>query len=235
MSLIDFNKIHKSWEGFFSNEIIEELNKIEKEIGNDYFPNTNNVLRFMSLDLNQIKYIIVGMEPYPSYKIVNDVIIPEATGRSFEIQSVDNWSQKFKQSSLRNILKTIYYNEYNEKISLEEVRKKIEEGSFPIKQPHQWFDCMEQQGVMFLNATLTVQMGKVDTHTKIWEHFMNSLIQYIDTNNNSVNWLLWGNKAQDRICPLVHDDKVIISQHPRLAQFVDENCFKYAQNVNWLG
>lgn len=235
MSLIMLSEIHESWKDFFTNEILEELSNIESQIGDDYFPDNANVLRFVGLDLDKIKYIIVGMEPYPSYKEIDGVIIPEATGRSFEIQSVDDWGQKFKQSSLRNILKTIYFDKYKNKIDLETAREKIASGEFPIKQPHEWFDGMEKQGVMFLNATLTVQTGKVDTHTKIWENFMNELIKYITNRNKDVKWLLWGNKAQERICPLVDKENTILTQHPRLTSFIDEDCFKYAGDVNWLG
>ena len=113
---IEKEKIHKSWLDFFTNDIENELENIEKQIGDNYFPSKENILRFMQLDLNKVKYIIVGMEPYPSSYIENNQVIPEATGRSFEVSSVKSWNQKFKQSSLRNILKTIYFNKYNVKI-----------------------------------------------------------------------------------------------------------------------
>ena len=228
-------KENSTWNDFFTEDILKELEEIETKIGTNYFPNKENVLRFTNTDLNNIKCIIVGMEPYPSSFVFNNKLIPEATGRSFEIKSLEDktWNYKFKQSSLRNILKAIYYNETGCKKSLDEIRKEISNETFKISQPSEWFDNLENQGVLFLNATLTVIPGHVDTHTKIWEEFMSKLIPYIDKQN--VKWLLWGNKAQDRVLPLINKNNAICSCHPRLANFVDENPFQYIKSINWKG
>jgi uracil-DNA glycosylase len=230
-------QIHHSWNDFMSDEIISIIHEIENEIGieiKDYFPRKENVLRFLETDLNNIKVVILGMEPYPSWKVVNNSIIPEATGRSFEINSVSNWNEKFKQSSLRNILKAIYYNQTNKIIPLSQIRDEIESGTFNIKQPKEWFDSLEKQGVLFLNATLTVKPNKVDTHTKIWDDFMNKLISYISQNQN-ITWFLWGDKAQKRAISLIQKGKIICNCHPRLVEFVNENCFEKIPDINWLG
>ena len=235
MSIIP-NQWHPSWDAFMKQEIINELNEIENKIGNpieNYFPDEKNVLRFLKQDCNHIKCIIVGMEPYPSNYERNGIWLPQATGRSFEVDSIDSWLQKFKQSSLRNILKTIYLNETNEKLSLSDIRTKIENKTFLIKEPKDWFDSLEAQGVLFLNATLTVIPNKVDTHTKLWEHFMTSLIAYLD--KKDIIWFLWGDKARNRFEPNIHNGKIIITCHPRLAQFVDMNCFKEETRIHWLG
>lgn len=93
LMFIEKEKIHKSWLDFFTNDIENELENIEKQIGDNYFPSKENILRFMQLDLNKVKYIIVGMEPYPSSYIENNQVIPEATGRSFEVSSVKSWNK----------------------------------------------------------------------------------------------------------------------------------------------
>lgn len=84
---------------------------------------------------------------------------------------------------------------------------------------------LENQGILFLNATLTVEPNNVDSHCKIWENFMNELIVYILNRNENIKWLLWGNKAQTRILPLVREENVICSCHPRLASFVVKIAF----------
>ncbi len=227
--------MHSSWNKFFTEQISEEYKKILKTIERDgFFPSKENILRFMESDLNNVKVVIVGMEPYPSYYMEDGILKPEATGRSFEVASVKNWSQKFKQSSLRNILKTIYFNETGKNASMEQIRKEIENGTFKMLQPKEWFDNLEKQGVLFLNATLTVIPEKVDTHTKLWENFMNSLISYIEENAN-VKWFLWGSKAQERILPLVKREHCILNKHPRLPEFVSENCFKEEARIKWTG
>lgn len=223
--------------GFIDEKKIEQLNNIFEIVNKDgFFPDNKNVLRFLNMDINNIKYIIVGMEPYPSSYLKGTNVVPEATGRSFEVSSIidKTWSDKFKQSSLRNILKTIYYNEVGEMASLDDVRKKIESNEFKIASPGQWFDKMESQGVLFLNATLTVRPSEVGSHTEYWADFMNDLIVHINNNTNA-KWLLWGNDAKNAVLQHVAIEKCIITCHPRLAQFVSENCFKYANEVNWTG
>ena len=118
---------HPSWDEFvYNNENLLELENITKQISHSsYFPNTNKVFRFLENDLFNIKYIVLGMDPYPSYYIENDNIIPIATGRSFEVSNIKSWKQKFKQKSLAEILKTLYYDKYKAIISIEELRNKI--------------------------------------------------------------------------------------------------------------
>lgn len=230
--------IHSSWNEFINRkDIVAELDKIHEKIGNNYFPIEENVLRFLNMDLDSIKCIIVGMEPYPTSWIDNGKEIPIATGRSFEVSLLkgQDWNYKVKQSSIRNILKTFYFNETGIKKSLEDIRKEINNGDFQILKPDELFNNLEKQGVLFLNATLTVEKENVDSHRKYWEYFMNELIKYITSKNDNVKWLLWGEKAKTRILPMINESAAIITQHPRLAGFVDENCFKYITNVKWTG
>lgn len=228
-------KIPENNWNFINEKRISELKKIHESIS-DFFPRKDKVLRFLESDFNNLKYIIVGMEPYPSSYEIDGTVIPEATGRSFEVSSMQNktWASKFKQSSLRNILKTIYYNETGKIIKLDEIRKEIENDMFKILDPTAWFDEMEKQGVLFLNASLTVEPYNVGSHTNLWNDFMTNLIEYINKNSNA-KWMLWGNDAKARVYDLVDKDKCILSCHPRLAKFVDENCFQYAKDINWTG
>ena len=109
---IPFNPkfIDSSWNDFIKRkDIIESLKNIESKIGVNYYPSTENVLRFLETNLLNIKCIIVGMEPYPTSFIKDGKEVPIATGRSFEVALLEGetWDYKIKQSSLRNILKTI--------------------------------------------------------------------------------------------------------------------------------
>ena len=227
--------MHKSWKYFCNKEEVKkEIEKIDKFLSTtQFFPERTNIFRFLETDKNNIKVIIVGMEPYSSSFNKDGEDVPIATGRSFEIANVFNWDQKFKQSSLRNILKTVYLNTYGEEKSLDEIREKIKEGICQIAQPKEWFDNLEKQGVLFLNASLTVFPYKVKSHTKQWENFMNLLIQELDRKN--VIWMLWGKDAQERVLPKLKNSKAITSCHPRLANFVKENCFAKVDNIDWTG
>jgi uracil-DNA glycosylase len=53
------------------------------------------------------------------------------------------------------------------------------------------------QGVMLLNATLTVRAGQAGSHqNKGWETFTNRVIERISEKKNGVVFLLWGRYAQ---------------------------------------
>ena len=63
MSLLP-NKIHPSWNDFLTEEIRDELVKIESKIGDNFVPKKENVLRFMENDLMQVKCVWQGQDPY---------------------------------------------------------------------------------------------------------------------------------------------------------------------------
>ena len=55
------------------------------------------------------------------------------------------------------------------------------------------------QGVLLLNAVLTVRSGEAASHSKIgWEQFTDAVIKYISDNCEGVVFMLWGNFAQLR-------------------------------------
>lgn len=56
-----------------------------------------------------------------------------------------------------------------------------------------------QQGVLLLNAILTVEQAKPASHSKIgWQKFTDAVIQYISQNCEGVVFLLWGNFARSK-------------------------------------
>lgn len=240
--------IHPSWEELLTENFMCKIKNIECELQKPeesvslplareypFFPQPDKVMRFLAQDLRNIKCIVLGMDPYASYYLDSDgAIMPIATGRSFEVADVTNWQQKFKQSSLRNILKTVYYNETGSLKSMEEIRNEISTGEFPISDPHEWFDKLEQQGVLFLNATLTVEPGHPDSHAILWKSVMDDIIRYINRNPD-IKWLLFGSKAQERVQDTIGDTgRLYKCCHPRLPAFVDENIFQYVPEIHWI-
>ena len=166
--LINDNLISDTFKNFiYSHE--HELNKVLKAIGDDFYPSAENVLRFARVNINKIKVIILGMDPYPSSynadssrrgELASPLEKPVATGRSFEVANVDSWCQKLKQASLTNILKSLYYLKFNKEEKIENIRNEIKENKFKILPPHEWFDKMEEEGVLFLNDELKDESNK---------------------------------------------------------------------------
>lgn len=54
--------IHSSWEEFF-NRTESLLEKIESQIGDNYTPGREKVLRFAETNLDNVKVIIIGKDP----------------------------------------------------------------------------------------------------------------------------------------------------------------------------
>ncbi|MGN1220075.1 MAG: uracil-DNA glycosylase [Candidatus Cryptobacteroides sp.] len=56
-----------------------------------------------------------------------------------------------------------------------------------------------RQGVLLLNAVLTVRSGEAASHSRIgWQEFTDAVIKYISDNCNGVVFLLWGNFARTK-------------------------------------
>ncbi len=72
------------------------------------------------------------------------------------------------------------------------------------------------QGVLLLNATLTVEAHKAASHqNKGWEIFTDSVIQEISHHKKDIVFLLWGNYAKQKV-KLIDTNKnlVLMSGHP---------------------
>lgn len=73
-----------------------------------------------------------------------------------------------------------------------------------------------EQGVLLLNATLTVREGAAGSHQKRgWEKFTDKVIQSISDNKKGVVFLLWGGYAQKK-SKLIDQSKhlILTSGHP---------------------
>ena len=248
---------NKSWEFFIKESIYLEDMKRFVENSKDICPTKENVFRFLNSNFNDIKCIILGMDPYPSTYNKNDKIFPVATGRAFEVANIDYFTDKYKQVSLANIFKAlfVYKIEIDGKSSISGTKQTNVKGLEKLANPtmddlrfyfkdvdkeelniHKWFDNMERQGVLFLNSTLTTKIGKAGAHINIWKDFMDELIKYINKHLNC-HWLIWGDKALNRVKDIVNDKNIIYSCHPASRvnnNFVEDCCFKKVKEITWF-
>ena len=57
-----------------------------------------------------------------------------------------------------------------------------------------------QQGVLLLNASLTVRAGEPMSHAKIgWHHFTDTVIKKVTEKKEAIVFLLWGKFAQEKV------------------------------------
>lgn len=81
---------------------------------------------------------------------------------------------------------------------------------------HGNLESWANQGVLLLNATLTVRADNAGSHQKKgWETFTDAVIKAVSDNNSGVVFLLWGNYAQ-RKSDLIDSTKHLILKavHP---------------------
>lgn len=72
------------------------------------------------------------------------------------------------------------------------------------------------QGVLLLNAVLTVRSGEAASHSKIgWEQFTDAVIKYVSDNCEGVVFMLWGNFARTKSALIDHSrHHVLEAAHP---------------------
>jgi uracil-DNA glycosylase len=94
-----------------------------------------------------------------------------------------------------------------------------------------------QQGVLLLNAVLTVRGGEAASHSKIgWESFTDAVIRHISDNCDGVVFLLWGNFARTK-SDLIDRSRhyVLEAAHPSpLARGAFFGCRHFSQTNNIL-
>src|SRR5579884_1128407 len=73
-----------------------------------------------------------------------------------------------------------------------------------------------EQGVLLLNAVLTVRAGEPNSHKgKGWEKFTDAVIRQVDARPDPAVFVLWGNYAQKKL-PLIDESRhvVVKGAHP---------------------
>ena len=94
-----------------------------------------------------------------------------------------------------------------------------------------------RQGVLLLNAVLTVQAGAAASHSKIgWQEFTDAVIRYISENCDGVVFMLWGNFARGKRELIdLSRHHVLEAAHPSpLARGAFFGCRHFSQTNNIL-
>ncbi|MDQ1004614.1 uracil-DNA glycosylase [Neobacillus niacini] len=100
--------------------------------------------------------------------------------------------------------------------SLRNIYKEVQEDVGCSIPNHGYLVEWAKQGVLMLNAVLTVQAGKANSHKGIgWELFTNRVIEILNQRETPVIFILWGNFAQQKQHLITSSHHYIIkSPHP---------------------
>ena len=161
---------------------------MEKEsISKIIYPPTEEIFSALeNLSYNKVKAVIIGQDPYHGEN--------EAHGLAFSVKK----GVKIPPS-LRNIFKELK-NEYDD---------------FVVPDNGCLMPWVEE-GVLLLNATLTVEKDKANSHKNIgWQNFTDRIIELINEKEEPVVFLLWGNFAISKKSLITNARHLILeSVHP---------------------
>jgi len=186
-------QLNDSWKTFFEGQN-QNLEKIEKNIGEigTFTPIVSKIFNVFNMPLQDVKYIILGQDPYPQEDI--------ATGLAFEVNQLQNWSNSKINRSLQNILKSIYYHVNKKYKPVSTSFSKIKYDVQNIYNPPELFKNWSDHGVFLLNLSLTCKKNKSNFHKKYWQCFSDALIEHIVTKRGKdIKWLIWGKEAKNAI------------------------------------
>ena len=141
MNIIVFSldAVHKTWKKFLNKDILDELQSNYDLVGNARMPKDDEVLHFLSNDVRKVKVVILGTYCNHKSKTI--------TGRYLENKEVNNWIDCGTNIVLKRLVEAIH-NIYMDKKAenFEEVLESINNKTFNIVSPGEWFNSMESQG-----------------------------------------------------------------------------------------
>ena len=121
--------------------------------------------------------------------------------------------------------------------SLKNIFKEIESDMGVRMSGYPNLENWARQGVLLLNAVLTVRSGEAASHSKIgWEQFTDAVISYISDNCEGVVFMLWGNFARGKR-ELIDASRhcVLEAAHPSpLARGAFFGCRHFSRANTWL-
>lgn len=184
--------IPSEWKHLLGNETEQiYFKQLVKLITSEYenntcYPPVESIYEALQLvKPHDVKAVILGQDPYHEKN--------QANGLAFSV----NEGEKMPPS-LKNIFKEINM-----------------EYGYPIPKNGSLISWAKQ-GVLLLNTTLTVREGEAFSHSKAgWDIFTDHLISKLDTLDQNIVYMLWGNAAKKKVS-LIKNEKayIIYNAHP---------------------
>ncbi len=169
--------LHPSWQAVlapeFEKEYMQHLKAFllqEKQQGYTIFPKNEEVFNaFNHTPFDQVKIVIIGQDPYHG--------TGQAHGLSFSVK---------KGVPIPPSLQNIY----------KELQTDIPGFTYPS---HGELTYWADQGVLLLNATLTVRANQAGSHQhKGWEQFTDQAMASLSSKREGIVFMLWGRYAQQK-------------------------------------
>lgn len=188
----------------FRDNIAPEL-KTQKDSGITIFPSESNIFRaFKETPFSEVRVVICGQDPYHDPG--------SAVGLCF-----DNPKSQKPSPSLRNILR--------------EIENDTGKPSLASTNSLSYLEHLPSQGVLLLNAALTVKQGTAGSHHTLWRNFTPEIIKALNKKPEIV-WVLWGNDAKKFKGQINSKHIIIEGGHPSPFSIKSFKGGKYFTQVN---
>lgn len=191
-----FSKVHSSWKNDEINSQLQYISgilRVEHEQFEglvEIYPPTDKVFNaFTRFNLEDCRVIIIGQDPYHGPG--------QAMGLSFSVPDGIRIPP-----SLRNIFKEMILDtKFDGDKSRQNDVVLPESGDLTH---------LSEQGVLLLNAALTVRQAKPNSHYGIWREFTKMLFTRILQKSSGLVIMLWGNDAKQMISQIPEE---VLSKH----------------------
>jgi uracil-DNA glycosylase len=99
--------------------------------------------------------------------------------------------------------------------SLVNMYKELEQDLGIAPAHHGYLESWARQGILMLNAVLTVRAGKANSHQgKGWERFTDAVIQAVSARSEPTVFVLWGNYAKKKVKLIDARHSTLTGTHP---------------------
>ncbi|HSM63527.1 MAG TPA: uracil-DNA glycosylase [Gillisia sp.] len=185
--------IHNTWKKVLNEEFnkpyFKELNEFvsEEYKNNTCYPKHTNIFEaFNKATFDKVKVVVIGQDPYHGEGQANGLCFSVSKGIS-------------NPPSLKNIFKEL-------------------ESDLGIKHDPESGDLEKwaNQGVLLLNAVLSVREGEAGSHQKLgWEKFTDAVIKVLSEEKENLVFLLWGGYAKKKGRKIENSKHLVLtSGHP---------------------
>lgn len=194
--------MHESWKEFLDSEFAKPYFKeLSEFLQQEYekkmiFPPKQLVFSAFTTDLNQVKVVILGQDPYHTPGA--------AEGLAFSVP----YSEPVPPS-LKNI-----YKEIEDDLGCPSIcaARKVGDKLLASGSLRPW----QKQGVLLLNSVLTVEAHKAGSHRGHgWETFTTETIKFLNQTRPHLVFILWGRDARNKKVLIDASKHLILeSAHP---------------------
>lgn len=158
----------EEWLKYFNIPLLKSI--IRKIPENTMCPKKENVFKAFKLcPLKECKVVFLGMEPYAQKDVATGILF----GNSSNVAELN------LSPSLKVVKEAVINPTY--------VRNIIFDNTL---------ESWASQGILMLNAALTVELNRIGSHLQLWRPFMSAFLKKFSNDNTGIIFVLFGNQAQ---------------------------------------